>query len=112
MDGVLFARWIEQELAARGISKGEFYAAVGISATAMYGWRKGSEPKRESVESIEKYFGSSFSNYEEEDETDDFLQLMREDYSFRALCESAKPLTKEQRLTVAAYIERLKSGGT
>ena len=42
MDGVEFARIIETELANRGIKKGEFYNATGISATAMYGWKRGS----------------------------------------------------------------------
>ena len=37
MKGEKLARIVEQLLAERGISKGTFYSAVGISATTLYG---------------------------------------------------------------------------
>lgn len=48
MKGEQLARIVEQLLAERGIGKGAFYSAVGISATALYGWKRGAEPKRNS----------------------------------------------------------------
>lgn len=62
MDGVEFARIIEMELANRGIKKGDFYNATGISATAMYGWKRGSTPSMESVTAVENYLGVKFSD--------------------------------------------------
>ena len=55
MDGKVFAKLIETALAEKGIKKGDFYEAVGISATAMYGWKNGAIPKPETVEAVEKY---------------------------------------------------------
>lgn len=56
MDGVDFARMIERELAFRGIKKGDFYRDTGISATALYNWKRGSTPSLESIATVEKYF--------------------------------------------------------
>lgn len=47
VDGKVFAKLIESALAEKGIKKGDFYEAVGISATAMYGWKNGAVPKKE-----------------------------------------------------------------
>ena len=62
MDGIEFARIIEMELANRGIKKGDFYNDTGISATAMYGWKRGSTPSMESVTAVENYLGVKFSD--------------------------------------------------
>lgn len=106
MDGALFARKVEKELAERGISKGEFYAAVGISATAMYGWRKGAEPKRESVDAIEKYFGISFSDDEKSDPRED----LRDD--LRILLHSASDLPPSSVYALISQIEKMKEDAT
>ena len=37
MDGITLARIVTEELEKQGISKGEFYAQAGITATAFYG---------------------------------------------------------------------------
>ena len=108
MDGALFARWIEQELASRGISKGEFYEAVGISATAMYGWRKGSEPKRESVEAIEKYFGSKFESIEKSEDPDDLREMLRDRQDLRILLHSAKDVPASSVYALISQIEKMK----
>lgn len=113
MQGEQFAKIVEQLLAERGIQKGEFYAAVGISATALYGWKRGAEPKRETVENIEKYFGISLNDIEKsemDDETAQILQNIRERYDYRAVCKSAIGLSPSQAFEVAAFIERLKEG--
>lgn len=115
MGGMTLAKTVEAELKRQGISKGDFYNAVGISATAMYGWKRGAEPKKETIKSIEKYLNISLSDIEKSDrssETDEVLQWLREDFSHRALFESAKGLTKEQAYAAASFIEKLKAGET
>ena len=106
MDGEAFVRRIEQELGARGITKGEFYNAVGISATAMYGWRRGAEPKRESVEAVEKYFGISFSDIEKCDPRED----LRDD--LRILLNSASDLPPSSVYALISQIEKMKEDAT
>lgn len=49
MNGMTLAKAVEEELKRQGISKGDFYKAVGISATAMYGWKRGAESKKETI---------------------------------------------------------------
>lgn len=62
MKGTEFAKLIEMELANRGIKKGDFYNGTGISATAMYNWKRGSTPTKESIETVENYLGISFTD--------------------------------------------------
>ena len=115
MEGEQLARIVEQLLAERGISKGTFYSDVGITATALYGWKRGAEPKPETIAAIEKYFGVDLKSFEKsdmDDETAEVLQWIREDFAHRALFESAKGLTKEQAYAAASFIERLKAGET
>lgn len=105
MNGKEFARIVEKELAARGITKGEFYAAVGVSATALYGWRKGAEPKRETVAAVEKFFGISLSDGGEED----IREGLRED--LRLLLSSAEDLPPSSVYELVAEIHRRKEMG-
>ena len=61
MEGIEFARWVETELAARGIKKGVFYNKTGLTATAMYNWKKGSTPTADSISAVEEFFGVKYS---------------------------------------------------
>lgn len=112
MDGALFARKIEQELASRGIPKGEFYDAVGISATAMYGWRKGAEPKRESVEAIERYLGINFTEDEKSGESDELREMLRDRQDLRILLHSAKDVPASSVYALISQIEKMKEENT
>ena len=105
MKGEQFVKIIEQLLAERGISKGEFYKAVGISATALYGWRRGAEPKRETIEAVEKYFGTSLNDIEKSDPRED----LRED--LRTLLRSAEDLSPSSVYELIAEIHRRKEMG-
>lgn len=105
MDGETFARIITDELIRQGISKGEFYAAVGVSATAMYGWRRGAMPKKETVEAIEKYLGISFSDIEKSDPREE----LRED--LKTLLKSAEDLPPSSVYELIAEIHRRKEMG-
>lgn len=115
MDGRIFADVIEKELRKRGISKGEFYEAINVTPAAMTGWRNGATPKKETVSAVEQYFNMWFVDEEEptiDPEVEEILEWIRSDYGHRALYESAKNLGTAESLTAAAFIEKMKSGGT
>ena len=115
MDGRDIVKIIDDELSKRGMTQKEFCADLGIQSSAMSMWRKGSIPKPERLKQIEKYLNISLSDIEKSDrssETDEVLQWLREDFSHRALFESAKGLTKEQAYAAASFIEKLKAGET
>ena len=115
MTGKELARIIDDRLDEMKMSQKDFCASIGITSAAMSAWRNGSMPKPERVKQIEKCLGISFADYEKSEsgsETDEVLQWIREDFSHRALFESAKGLTKEQAYAAASFIERLKAGET
>ena len=102
MNGREFARIIEKVLAEKNIRKGDFYEAVGISATAMYGWKNGAMPKKETVEAIEKYLGINLSDIEKSEQ----LEELRSD--LRILLNSAKDLPPSSVYALIAQIEKEK----
>lgn len=112
MDGRLFARVIERELAKREISKGKFYEDLGITATAMYGWKRGAEPKRETVSAVEKYFNITVPNVDspkpEAPDTTDLMQMIRERQELRILLRSADGLPTSSVYELIARVEKMK----
>lgn len=90
----------------RGIAKGEFYKAIGISATALYGWKRGAEPKRETIEAVEKYFGISLNDIEKSDPREE----LRDD--LRALLHSASDLPRSSVYALISQIEKMKEDAT
>lgn len=109
MKGEQLARIVEQLLAERGISKGTFYSAIGISATALYGWKRGAEPKPETIAAIEKYFGidlKSFEKSEVDDETAELLQSIRERQDLRILLHSARDVPPSSVYQLVAQLEK------
>lgn len=115
MDGKTLTQIVDRILAERGITRLELCDAIGITSSAYTNWKKGSQPREDKILAIEKYLNISFADYEKSDrdsETDEVLQWLREDFSHRALFESAKGLTKEQAYAAASFIEKLKAGET
>jgi predicted transcriptional regulator len=108
MKGEQLARIIEQLLAERGISKGTFYSAVGISATALYGWKRGADPKPETIAAIEKYFGIDLKSYEKSDESDELREMLRDRQDLRILLRSAKDVPASSVYALIAQIEKEK----
>jgi predicted transcriptional regulator len=109
MKGEQLARIVEQLLAERGISKGAFYSAVGISATALYGWKRGAEPRPETVAAIEKYFGIDLKSFEKsdvDDETAELLQSIRERQDLRILLHSARDVPPSSVYQLVAQLEK------
>lgn len=114
MTGKEIVKIIDERLDEMGISQKDFCAEIGISSAAMSAWRNGSMPKPERIKEIERALKIRFSDYEnaEDSESAEVLQWLREDFSHRALFESAKGLTKEQAYAAASFIEKLKAGDT
>jgi hypothetical protein len=105
VDGKVFAKLIESALAEKGIKKGDFYEAVGISATAMYGWKNGAVPKKETVEAVEKYLDLDLFPYERADPREE----LRED--LRILLHSASDLPPSSVYELIAEIHKRKEMG-
>lgn len=110
MDGKEFAKMIERELADRGIRKGDFYNEIGISATAMYGWKRGAVPSAETVAAVENYFGKRMvSGAPQMDaETENLLQLIRERQDLKILLHSGKDLPASSVYEIVAKMEKMK----
>jgi len=99
------ARVVEEELRRQGRSKGDFYNAVGISATAMYGWKRGAMPKKETIQAIEKYLNINLSDAEKSDPREE----LRED--LRILLHSASDLPPSSVYELIAEIHKRKEMG-
>lgn len=108
MDGRELVKFLDVELKRRGIPKGEFYAAIGITATAYYGWRNGAVPKAETVEAIEKYLNVDLTTIEKSDEADELRELLRGRDDLRILLRSAKDVPASSVYALIAQIEKEK----
>lgn len=113
MDGRELASYLENELKRRGIRKGDFYEAVGITATAFYGWKNGAIPKRDTVAAIEKYLNVDLSGLEKSNmsmdaETADILQSIRERQDLRILLHSARDVPASSVFALISQIEKMK----
>ena len=102
MDGKTLTKMIDEALEERGMSQGEFCAAIGISSAAMSAWRKGSMPKPDRIAQIEEFLGISF--------TEDPREELRED--LKVLLRSAKDLPPSSVYALVAQIEREKENAT
>ena len=108
MNGSQFAKIIEQLLAERGISKGDFYKEIGITATALYGWKRGAMPKPETIAAVEKYFGISLNDIEKSDESDELREMLRDRQDLRILLNSAKDVPASSIYALISQIEKIK----
>lgn len=106
MNGNDFAAFIENELTRQNISKGEFYSATGLTAAAMWGWKKnGATPKKETIEKVEKYLGISFSDIEKCDPREE----LREDH--KMLLKSVDGLPQSSVYEIIAEIHKRREAG-
>jgi len=103
MDGKTLTKMIDEALEERGMSQGEFCAAIGISSAAMSAWRKGSMPKPDRIAQIEDYLGIKFADSDPREE-------LRED--LKVLLRSAKDLPPSSVYALVAQIEREKENAT
>lgn len=111
MDGTDFARAVEVELKKRGISKSEFYEAVGVTATAMYGWKRGAEPKKETVQAAEDFLGVSFADVSKNEttgmdaDTAELLEYIRNRPDLAVLLRSANDVPPSSVYSLVAQLE-------
>lgn len=108
MNGRELVKFLDVELKRRGIPKGEFYAAIGITATAYYGWRNGAVPKAETVEAIEKYLGVDLSGIEKSEEPDEFREMLRNRQDLRILLKSASDVPPSSVYALVSQLEKMK----
>lgn len=113
MDGVLFANVMEEQRAIRGITKAQLYEALGVTATAAYGWRRGATPKREVIERAEEYFKIDLSKFENtlgREESVELRDILRERQDLRVLLNSAKDVPPSSVYALISELEKLKEG--
>ena len=114
MDGIRFSRFVEAELANRGIKKGDFYSATGISATALYNWKRGRTPSMESVTAVEDYLGVKFSDVpksrttEMDADTAELLDSIRSRPDLGVLLRSARDVPPSSVYQLVAQLEKEK----
>ena len=112
MNGRELVKFLDVELKRRGIPKGEFYAAIGITATAYYGWRNGAVPKAETVEAIEKYLSVDLSSIDKEEEPDELREMLRSRQDLRILLKSASDVPPSSVYALVSQIEKMKENNT
>lgn len=102
MDGKTLAKICDTECLKRGMSKSEFYAAIGLSAASFHGWKNGAKPTQKYIDAIEKLFGIDLSDYEKSEQ----LEELRED--LRILLRSAQDLPPSSVYALISQIEKEK----
>ena len=116
MNGREFASFVEITLAEKGIKKGDFYKDTGISATALYGWKRGSTPSVDTVSVIEKYLGVSFDDKESvqtlDSETAELLEDIRNRQDLRILLNSARHIPPSSVYSLISQLEKEKERNT
>ena len=118
MEGIEFARWVETELAARGIKKGVFYNKTGLSATAMYNWKKGSTPTADSISAVEEFFGVKYSGditptaVEIDPDLAELLNSIRSRPDLGVLLRSASDVPPSSVYEIVSKLEKMKENAT
>ena len=111
MDGKKLVDILNVELKKQGISKGDFYDAIGVSATAFYGWKNGAEPKPDKIEAIEKFLGIDLSDIgmsEDLDESAKLRDILRDRQDLRILLKSANDVPPSSVYALISQLEKMK----
>lgn len=113
-EGKIFAEAVEIELKKQGKTKGEFYDAVGVTATALYGWKNGAIPKKDTVIAVQRYLGPQFMqtlkavSFQEDKNDDDVRELLRSREDLRILLNSAKDVPASSVFALISQLEKMK----
>jgi len=105
VDGITLAKICNRLCMERGISKAQFYSAIGITAPSFHGWTKGAKPQQKYIDAIETYFDIDLDLYEESEQREE----LRED--LKTLLKSAKDLPPSSVYELIAEIHRRKEMG-
>lgn len=102
MDGKTLAKICNVECQKRGISKAQFYSAIGVSAASFNGWKNGAQPSEKYIKAIEYYFDIDLESYAKSEQ----LEELRDD--LRILLRSASDLPPSSVYALIAQIEKEK----
>ena len=115
MTGQRFIEIVNPILEQRGIKKGAFCKAIGVSPNMYGNYRNGTKPGYEVIEATEKCLGIRFSDYEkcdeevkEMDELTELLEDLRNREDMRMLFKLAKNATPDDVRQAVKIIEALR----
>jgi len=98
----------------KGIKKGAFCKAIGVSPNMYGNYRNGTKPGYEVIEATEKVLGIRFADYEEpekavgEEELNELLEELRTREDMRMLFKLAKDATPDDVRQAVKIIEALR----
>ena len=117
MTGQDLVRLVQQQLVEKGIPKGEFYKACGITSTAFSNWRNGqNKPSEKNIKCILDYLGISESDVPDllaeapkaDNDSLSLRELLRDRQDLRILLNSAKDVPASSVYSLIAQIEKMK----
>jgi transcriptional regulator with XRE-family HTH domain len=114
MTGQRFIEIVNPILEQRGIKKGAFCKAIGVSPNMYGNYRNGTVPSYAVIEATEKYLGIRFSDYEKPEETpndeelNELLEELRNREDMRMLFKLAKGATADDVRQAVKIIEALR----
>ena len=114
MTGQRFIEIVDPILEQRGIKRGTFCKAIGVSPNMYSNYRKGAKPGYEVIEAAEKFLGIRFANYEkpeeveQADELTELLEELRNREDMRMLFRLAKGATPDDVRQAVKIIEALR----
>lgn len=114
MTGQRFIEIVNPILEQRGIKKGAFCKAIGVSPNMYGNYRNGTKPGYEVIEATEKYLGIRISDYEKSEETPndeelkELLEELRNREDMRMLFKLAKGATPDDVRQAVKIIEALR----
>lgn len=115
MTGQRFIEIVDPILEQRGIKRGTFCKAIGVSPNMYSNYRKGAKPGYDVIEATEKYLGIRFADYEkceeevkETDELAELLEELRNREDMRMLFKLAKGATPDDVRQAVKIIEALR----
>ena len=114
MTGKRFIEIVNPILEQRGIKRGAFCKAIGVSPNMYGNYRNGSVPSYAVIEATEKCLGIRFSDYEKSEETpndeelNELLEELRNRENMRMLFKLAKYATPDDVRQAVKIIEALR----
>lgn len=111
MDGKTLTQIVDRITTERGISRLELCNAIGITSGAYTNWKKGGQPREDKFIAIEKFLNINLSDYEklnEDEETAELLQQLKDRNDLRVLLNSAKDVPPSSVYALVAQLEKEK----
>ena len=114
MTGQRYIEIVDPIREQRGIKKGAFCKAIGVSPNMYGNYRNGTVPSYAVIEATEKFLGIRFSDYEEaeksneDEELAEYLEYLRTRPEMRMLFKLSKNASKEDVEQAVKIIEALR----